>query len=173
MPPSETLVLIIPPFFFSSFLLNPHLLLEIINSGCLWLFCYPLHFSPAERESKGSLFWQDKKVVRVKLWHLCKVLCLHISSESLFPRFQGRLGGWFKVFRILFIYLPYIVWRLMLKGLPYCSELCSVHFWKLVYFSLIVPNLWRLWHDFPLVWWLLICFCCFKKLLFSINYSSN
>ena len=68
-------------------------------------------FFPQLKQSRKFPFSSRtfEKVVRVKLCLPCKVLCLHISSESLFPRFQDSLGGWFKVLRILFIYLPYIV----------------------------------------------------------------
>lgn len=82
------------PFFFSSFLLNPHCwsqsTLAVYDCSAI------LSIFPQLKESfkRFPFLAGQKRVVRVKLWHSCKVLCLHISSESLFPRFQGRLGGW-------------------------------------------------------------------------------
>lgn len=49
------------------------------------------------------------------------------------------VGACFRVFRVVLVHLRYIVllWRMMLRALPCCSEHCSGNSWKLLCLSLL------------------------------------
>lgn len=135
---------------FSSFLLNHHLLFEITNAGCQWLFYYPLHFSPSWK----IFLLKDMKVAAMGLFLPCEILCLlqRLPISLWIPLCHVRVGlesGCStpqRLFRILSTHLLYIVlvWSMTLRDLWYFPELCSVNSWKFLCLSFIVINFWRL-----------------------------
>ena len=113
------------------------------------MFCYHVHFSHSWKMLKSKVprapFSEDTKVVGMGLFLPCTILSLrratHISSESCFPvRVVVQVvGACFRVFRTVLVDLPYteLLWRMMLRALPYGSEHCSVNSWKLLRLSLL------------------------------------